>query len=176
MTALPRPNPDEHDPYYASYIAEASRHGNDVLVLLETQVPLIAAAGRIPAPTAEHAYAAGKWTVKEVLGHLADAERIFAYRALRFARADATELPGFDENTYVPAGNFGRRTVADIATELAAVRAASLALFRSLDATSGARRGTANGSPCSARAIPWIVAGHFAHHVGVLRDRYGIRL
>ena len=176
MTALPRPNPDEHDPYYAGYIAEASRHGNDVLALLETQVPLIAAAGRIPAPTAEHAYAAGKWTVKEVLGHLADAERIFAYRALRFARADATELPGFDENTYVPAGNFGRRTVPDIATELAAVRAASLALFRSLDATSGARRGNANGSPCSARAIPWIVAGHFAHHVGVLRDRYGIRL
>lgn len=176
MTALPRPTSDEHDPYYAGYIAEATATGDDVLTLLAAQVPVIASAGTVSSDQSAHVYAAGKWTVTEVLGHLADAERIFAYRALRFARADTTDLPGFDENTYVPAGNFGRRAIASVAAELTAVRQASLALFRSFDAASAARRGTANGSACSARAIPWIVAGHFAHHVDILRDRYGVDL
>jgi hypothetical protein len=172
MNALPRPNHDEHDPYYRGYVSEAP--GDDVLRLLDDQRARITALGALPDPTGNHAYQPGKWTVKDVLGHLADAERIFAYRALRIARGDTTDLPGFDENAYVPAGDFARRTVGNVAGELLAAREASLALFRSFTAEQAARRGTANQSPCSARAIPWIIAGHFAHHVGVLRERYGV--
>ena len=109
-----------------------------------------------------------------MVGHLADAERVGAYGALRFARADKTELPGFDENAWVPEGLFDARPIADLAHEFAAVRASSLALFRGLPASVLLRRGVANGQPCTVRGLAAILAGHEAHHVAILRERYGI--
>jgi uncharacterized damage-inducible protein DinB len=121
---------------------------------------------------ADYAYAPGKWTVKEVIGHVIDAERIFAYRALRFARGDKTELAGFDENTYVPTGQFGRRTMNDLLDEFEVVRASTIHLARHLDAEALDRRGTASQNPVSVRALLYIIAGHERHHVALLRERF----
>ena len=128
----------------------------------------------LPAGRAEHRYAAGKWSVAEVVGHLADAERVFSYRALRIARGDETPLPGFDENAYVPAGRFDRRPIADVVDEFTAVRHATLALLRGLPEDTLTRTGTASGYAVSARALAWIIAGHELHHRAVLRERYGV--
>jgi uncharacterized damage-inducible protein DinB len=127
---------------------------------------------KIPESKALYRYAPAKWSIKEVLGHLADSERVFAYRALRFARGDTTPLPGFDEQVYAPAGRFDERSVADLGAELGAVRRATIALFGGLDEEALARRGTANGTEVSVRALAYIIAGHELHHLTVLRERY----
>jgi uncharacterized damage-inducible protein DinB len=173
MSPIALPAADEHAPYYGKYVALV---GPDALAALESQARSTAA---LFAATSEalgdHRYAEGKWSVKEVAGHLADGERVFAYRALRIARADTTELAGFDENLYVPAGRFGRRTLADVAAEFATVRAATLTLVRSFDDEALARRGSANNTPVTVRALVAIIAGHELHHVGLLRERYGLK-
>lgn len=173
MPRITKPAPGEYGSYYQKYVDLVP--GDDSLAALEAQGPvtqaLLAAAGE---GKAGHRYAPGKWTVREVVGHMADCERVFAYRALRFGRGDATDLPGFDENLYVPGGNFERRTLADVAAEFASVRAASLALFRAFDEPALLRQGTANGFPCSVRALAMILAGHELHHVKLLRERYGL--
>lgn len=168
-----RPHDDEFAPFYAGYVARVPE--GDVLALLseqgdETQRRL----GGLSTDQALYRYAPGKWSVKEVLGHLADAERIFAYRALRIARGDETPLPGFDENLYVPAGNFDQRDLAHLLAELATVRAATLSLLRTLDDAAWRRRGLCNNHPVSVRALAFIVAGHELHHVNVLAERYGL--
>jgi hypothetical protein len=112
--------------------------------------------------------------VKEVVGHISDTERIFSYRALRIARADRTPLAGFDENEFVRAAGFDRRTLRELVDELVAVRAATVALYRGLGDEEVARRGTANGAEVSVRALAWITAGHELHHVALLRERYGV--
>ncbi len=166
-----RPASSEHAPAFQKYIDRVS--GGDILAVLGGQIgetrALIAS---IPESEGGHRYAPGKWTIREVIGHLSDAERIFAYRALRFARADATPLCGFDENTYIAPGGFDNRTLADLTDEYAAVRRATVTLFRGLDADAWTRRGTANQSECSVRALAWIIAGHERHHVSILRERY----
>jgi uncharacterized damage-inducible protein DinB len=170
---LPRPAPSEYNPYYGTYISKVP--DGDILRFLELQLrETRALLSTISEGRGDHRYAEGKWSIKEVIGHLCDAERIFAYRALRFARADRTELPGFDENTYVPAGQFDRRTMASLVDEMVQVRDATLALVRTLDHDTGARHGTASGNAISVRALVWVMAGHMAHHVGVLRERYAV--
>ncbi len=121
-----------------------------------------------------HAYAPGKWTVRRVLQHVVDGERLFCYRALSIARGDPTPLPRFDENLY--AGNDGSdgRLFAEVIAEFAAVRVATILLFRGFDALAWGRRGTANGQPASVRSLPWIIAGHELHHRRVLRERYAL--
>ena len=172
MPIVSKPSADEHAPYYSTYIALV---GSDALVALTEQSNRTQA---LLAATSEerggYRYGEGKWSVKEVVGHLCDAERIFAYRALRFARADAAELAGFDENKYVPVGRFAARSLADMAAEFAAIRAATLALYQSFDDEALLRRGTANGQPMSVRALGHVIAGHEAHHVAILRERYGL--
>jgi hypothetical protein len=171
--AIPRPGADEHIAYYSAYIAQVP--GDDALPVLASHLESWQPAlRRLTDTQALHRYAPGKWSVKEVLNHLSDGERVFAYRALRFARADATPVPGFDENAWVPAAGSDRRPVAELVDELVAVRAASVALFRSLEPAAMARMGTANGHPISVRALVWIVAGHAIHHQAILRDRYGL--
>ena len=123
---------------------------------------------------ATYRYAADKWSVTEVVGHLCDAERIFGYRALCFARGDETPLPGFDEAAYMPNAGFERRGLADVLDELRVLRESTVILFRGLDEAAGRRRGVANDNPMSARAAAYVIAGHERHHVGVLRTRYGI--
>lgn len=169
---IPRPEADEYAPYYERYVAAA---GDDVLGLLARQAAALRnlCAGLTDAE-ALHRYAPEKWSVKELLGHVCDAERIFAYRALRIARGDATPLPGFEENAYVAAAGTDARPLPEILDELDAVRAATLALVRSLPEGSYERRGTASGFEVSVRALVHIIAGHAEHHAGILRDRYGL--
>ncbi|HKQ58827.1 MAG TPA: DinB family protein [Candidatus Eisenbacteria bacterium] len=171
--AIPRPGADEYFEYYGKYIALVP--GDDALPTLASHIESWQPALRkLSDVQGLHRYAAGKWSVKEVLNHIADGERVFAYRALRFARADQTPLPGFDENSWTPNAGSDRRTVADLVDELVAVRAASVALYRSLDLEALARRGEANGKAISVRALAWITAGHAIHHQGILRERYGL--
>jgi len=171
--SIPRPAPDEFFEYYGKYIGKVP--GEDALSALSSQIP--ETLGLLRPATEEqalHRYAPGKWSIKEVVGHLADSERVFAYRALRFGRGDTTPLPGFDENLYVPAGHFDVRAFRDVIDEFATVRAASIALFRGFDAEALVRRGSANGKSVSVRALAWILAGHELHHRGLLIERYGL--
>jgi hypothetical protein len=117
-------------------------------------------------------YAADKWTVKEVVCHIADCERIFAYRALRFSRRDSTSLSGFNENDYTPNANAAGRTLAQIVGEYKAIRHATVELFKYLTPEMLDFRGTANGSAITSRSIGWIIAGHNNHHCNILRERY----
>ncbi len=170
---IPRPAADEHVAYYAKYIALAP--GDDGLdALRATGESLLKLMKGVSDTQALHRYGPVKWSVKEVLNHITDGERVCAYRALRFARADRTPLPGFDENAWVPAAGSDRRPLAEIVEELRLVRAASVAMFGSFDAEALTRRGEANGNPVSVRALAWIVAGHSRHHETLLRERYGI--
>lgn len=168
---LQRPEEGEYLPYYGKYIALVpdgdliemlARDADETLALLRAQPP----------EAADHAYGEGKWTVKEVIGHLCDAERVFSYRLLRTARADTTPLAGFDENAYVPAGEFGSRTLESLLEEFFAVRASTIALVAGLPDDAWARAGIANDSPISARAIAYIIAGHELHHREILVTRY----
>jgi uncharacterized damage-inducible protein DinB len=168
---IPRPDTDEYAPYYGTYINEVT--GSDALPALVAQRSSTAGflAG-ISATKAGYRYAPGKWSLREVIGHLSDAERIFSYRLLRFARGDETPLATFDENAYVPAGEFERRSLADVAREFSAVRDATLALVLGLDEAKLARRGVASGKTMSARAMAWVIAGHETHHLRVIREKY----
>jgi uncharacterized damage-inducible protein DinB len=170
---LPRPADDEFAPIYAGYIAKVP--DGEILRFLETQLREVRGLlSTLSEGRGVHRYAEGKWSIKEVIGHICDAERIFSYRALRIARNDETPLAGFDENKYVPAGKFDARTMASLVDEVVQVRDATMSLVRTIDAEAGARRGTASDKSVSARALIWIIAGHMAHHVGVLRERYGV--
>ena len=165
-----RPLPGEYAPFYEKYVARVK---GDVLDALERQMGETAAllAG-IPEARAGHRYAPGKWSIREVAGHLADTERIMVYRALRAARGDRTPLPGFEEDDYVAQGGFDARPLAGLAAELEAVRRATLLFFRGLPPDAWARRGVANGAEMSVRALAHVVAGHELHHREVLRTRY----
>jgi len=176
MTALhriERPAGDEHAAALAAYVGRVP--GDDALEPLVTQIKttaaLLLAAGE---EKGRHRYAPGKWSVKEIAVHMADFERVFAFRALHFARGAATPLPPFDENAWTPESHADGRPMSDIVDECRAVRAASLALFRSFDAEHLLRRGTASGNSLSVRAAIWSIAGHERHHVAILRDRYGL--
>lgn len=170
---IPKPNPDEHIAYYSKYIALVPE--GDLIAQLESEIDNTAALlSRTPAGREDYAYAPGKWTVKEVAGHIADTERVMGFRALWFARRDAAGLPGFDENAWVPSGNFARRTLGDLTDELRAIRAATIAFARGLDPDAFVRRGTANGAEISVRALLYIIAGHERHHVGLLKERYSL--
>jgi len=163
----------EYAPFYQPYLDALG--AGDLVEILESQLSSTAMTLEgVPREKEDFRYAAGKWSVKEVIGHLADSERVFGYRALRFARADETALSGFDENAWMPAAYFNARSLADVAAEFAAVRRASLALFRSFDDTAAARRGTANGRGITVQALVAIVAGHERHHLRILKERYGV--
>ena len=168
---IPRPDATEYAPYYGTYVGKVP--DGDLLELLERQrretQNLLAG---LSDTQALHRYAPGKWSIKEVVGHLMDSERVFCYRALRFARADEKPLQGIDEKAWVPAGSFDARPLADLAAELEAVRRATIALFGGFDAAALARKGTANNNEVTVRALAWIVAGHERHHVAILRERY----
>jgi DinB superfamily len=171
-TRISRPNPDEHIAYYGRYISLVP--DGDLVTELSSEIGNTAALLRASSDRADFAYAPGKWTVKEVVGHLADTERVMGFRALWFARGDAQPLPGFDENAWVPSGRFADRTLGDLAEEFAAVRASTLAMARGLATESLARRGTANGAEISVRALLYIIAGHERHHVALLKEKYGL--
>jgi len=166
-----RPEATEYADYYANYISKVP--GSDVLSVLESQrlQMLQLFAGRSERD-GSFRYAPGKWSVKEVLGHITDTERIFTYRALRIARGDQTPLPGFEQDDFVKNGAFGERTLASLAEEFGLVRSASVALFRSFPEEAWARRGVASQKEVTARALAFITAGHQMHHRIILEERY----
>lgn len=166
-----RPLADEYNPFYAGYIRQVP-DGDVVEALIGGAEIAAALLGDVPEDLANRGYAPGKWTLKELLLHCTDAERIFTYRALRIGRGDATPLPGFDENAYAPMSGAATRSMESILDEFESVREASVTLFTGLPAEAWTRRGSASESPVSVRAIAWITAGHFLHHLGVVQERY----
>jgi hypothetical protein len=166
-----RPEANEYAPYYGGYIALVS--GDDAVAALEAQrLHMMQMLSARSEREGNFRYAPGKWSVKEVLGHLADAERVFTYRAMRIARGDLTPLAGFEQDDYVKNGGFGDRRLADLADEFAAIRSASIALFRSLNDVAWMRRGTASDKEVSVRALAFMTAGHELHHQRILEERY----
>ncbi|MBL8754081.1 MAG: DinB family protein [Planctomycetes bacterium] len=168
-----RPDPAEYSPGFRAYVDRVP--DGDVLAHLERQGrATVALLVGLPEAKGEHAYAPGKWTVKRLLQHVVDGERLFCYRAMCIARGEQASLPAFDEATYAANDGSSGRSLAAILAEFAAVRAATIPLFQGFDDVAWRRRGIANGKPASVLSLLWILAGHELHHLAVLRDRYGI--
>ncbi len=166
-----RPQTGEYAPDYERYISLVPEE--DVLTLLERQFETTLEILRgIAEEKGDFRYAEGKWSIKELVGHMLDSERIFGYRALRFARNDQTPLPGFEQDDYVANGGFGERSLSGLIDELEYLRKANLSFFRHLDEEAWMRSGSANDNLISVRAIAYIIAGHETHHMRVLREKY----
>lgn len=166
-----RPAPAEHAPYYARYIDLVS--DGDILKTLESQA---AATGSLLRPIEEerslYRYAPGKWSIREVIGHVTDAERVFAYRALAFSRGDSCRLPSFDENAYVQTGGFDRVPMRELVDGFVAVRRSTLALLRAMPDEAWDYIGVASDNAISVRALAFVMAGHELHHIRVVREHY----
>ena len=166
-----RPQPTEYAAYYEKYVSLVP--GTDILGVLEAQGMLMAQLlGARSEREGNFRYASDKWTVKEVVGHITDTERIFAYRALRISRNDKTPIEGFEQDDYVKNGGFNDRTLVDLSGEFSQVRGASLALFLGLGGDAWQRRGVANKNEVSVRALAFIIAGHELHHRRILEEKY----
>jgi len=170
-TAPARPETNEYAPYYEKYVSlvpdgdlveTLARQNDDTLALLRT----------VAEERAGFRYEPGKWSIKQVVGHLIDAERIFAYRVLAIARGEQKPLPGMEQDEYMAHADFDARTLADLAEEFAHVRRANVLMLRGLDAAAWSRRGIASDNEVTVRALAYIIAGHEAHHVQILRTRY----
>lgn len=158
-------------PFYDPYIALVD--DPDVISVLEKQMnTTYELLNNIGEDRGNYAYEPGKWTIKELVGHLADSERVFGYRALRFSRQDKTELAGYEQDDYVANSNFNERTLKDLADELLTLRKSNLILFRSLTDEMLKMTGTANESEVSVDALLFIIAGHEKHHINVIREKY----
>ena len=167
---MTRPDPSEYAPYYRTYTALVTE--DDVLTGLDVEIGRTLETLRaIPEDESLRRHAPYTWSIREVVGHLVDAERVFGYRALRFARGDETPLPGFDENAYVVAGRFDDRPLADVAEEFAELRRSHLHFFRGLPEEAWSLGGSANGSPVTVRALAAILLGHERHHMTIVRRR-----
>ena len=172
-TIVRRPASSEYAPYYDTYIKLLPDPEVDLVKVLAQQIQGTHALLKgLKDEKANFAYAPGKWTVKEVVGHMSDVERVMSYRALRIARGDTTPLPSFDENAWVPAAKFGRLPIHQLVDEFAAVRNATIDLVKELEPDAFQRKGTASNKEVSVRALLFIIAGHERHHVNLLRERY----
>ena len=169
------PAADEYAEFHKGYIAAVANE-TDGLAVLEQQRAIIDKLRQLTPEQSAFRYADGKWSVKEVIGHLTDGERVVSYRLLRIARGDQTPLPGFDEGLFVANSTATARDLQDLVGELSVVRDATIALVRSLDDHALSQRGTVNDWSLSARGLVFIIAGHFAHHANLFRDRYRIPL
>ena len=170
-TAPARPEKNEYAPYYDRYVSLIP--DADVVATLERQIEdTIALLRGVGEERAGHRYEPGKWSIKQVVGHMIDTERIFAYRALAIARGEQQPLPGMDQNEYMAGADFDARTLADLAEEFSHVRRANVLMLRGLSEDAWSRRGVASDNEVTVRAIAYIIAGHEAHHVQVLRTRY----
>jgi hypothetical protein len=157
--------------FYHGYLSQIK--GGTVMENLQSSLEVLHALyTSVPRIKETYAYADGKWTIKEVILHVTDAERIFAYRALRFARFDKTDLPGFEQNDYVPVSRANERDMSSLITEFLNVRTSTIDLFGSFDEKQLKAEGTANGNRVSVEALGYIIAGHGLHHAGILKERY----
>jgi hypothetical protein len=170
-----RPQPGEFAAYYDRYISLVpdAGAGGDILAVLEEQrrQMLLLLCGRSEAD-GEFRYAPGKWSLKEVVGHINDAERIFSYRALRISRGDKTPMESFEQDDYVRNGPFGHNSLSDLIEDYIAVRRATISLFRGLDDAAWSRRGTASNNEVTVRALAYIIAGHELHHRRIIEEKY----
>jgi uncharacterized damage-inducible protein DinB len=168
-----RPDQSEFAPFYAGYIGKVPDSGP--VPMMTEQIATMEKLRTLSEDRANNAYDTGKWTVKELLGHVADAERVFSYRLTRIARGDKTPLSGFDENAWAKTAPHRKRPIAEVVDEMIAVRRATLALVNSLDEQTLSNVGLANNNSITARAICWIIAGHTQHHLDILTERYGVK-
>ncbi len=168
-----RPEADEYSEFYQGYIEQVT--GPNVLqTLIKQGQETYALIQQLTPEEAAHRYAEGKWSVKEVIGHLIDTERIMAYRALCISRGETASLPGYDQDEYVEQAHFDERNPQNLSTEYDALRNANISLFNSFNEEQVLRKGTANDTTVSVRAIAYIIAGHERHHLDILEERYGI--
>ena len=172
---IDRPAEGEFGEFYRGYIESVP--GEDVIAVLEGQIQELE---RLPSLVGEsreqYRYAPDKWSIRELVGHLIDAERVFGYRAYCISRGDRVALPGFDEGEYVTHGEADERPLASLVEELTTARRSNLHVFRNLPTGSAANIGNANGAPVSVRALAYMTAGHMRHHLGVLGERYGVQM
>lgn len=175
MTAslLARPEATEFPSFYAGYVASIP-DGDIRTIVRDEKEALAATLGSIPESRGGYRYAEGKWSIKTLIGHMIDAERIFSYRALRLARGDKTPLPGFEENSYAIAARSDERTVADLVSEMLDVRTSTIRLFDSLPDDAWDRSAMVSVGEVTVRALAYITVGHARHHLNVLRERYGV--
>ncbi|MEZ5344282.1 MAG: DinB family protein [Pyrinomonadaceae bacterium] len=168
---ISRPEDSEYAPYYSGYVSMVA--GDDIITALagqkiETKRLLLT----IPEDKGSYRYAEGKWSIKELIGHVIDTERIMAYRALRIARNDATPLSGFDQDPYIENASFDDRDLSDLAEELELIRNANILMLKGFSSDAWSRTGTASENPVSVRALAYIIAGHELHHLKILKERY----
>lgn len=170
---ITKPQPNEYAIFYANYVALAAQSTGDILqTLAALKLSTFQTFSSIASDKEDYAYADGKWTIKQLLSHLIDAERIFAYRLLRLLRGDQTPLPGFDENAYVNNTDLSGYTLPGLASEFKAVREANLYLYNAVNDEQSLLTGTASGLVVSIRALLHIIAGHELHHLAILKERY----
>ena len=168
-----RPLEAEYAPYYRGYVAHVGEE--DILPVLRSQLDhLDGLFGQVTPERETYAYAEGKWTIRELAGHLIDGERVFGYRAFCIARGETRNLPGFDQNEYMLSAPYNQIDLEDLLSELRLVRLANIAMLRNLDEQAWLRMGTANDAQISVRALAFIMAGHVRHHMEVLREHYGL--
>src|SRR5437016_4975071 len=168
-----RPTETEYAPYYQGYIAHVTE--DEILPVLRSQLDeLDVLLGRVAPEHETYAYAEGKWSIREIVGHLIDTERVFGYRAFCIARGERQNLPGFDQNDYMLTAPYDQIDLEDLLSELRLVRLSNIAMLRNLDDEAWLRTGMANDSPVSVRALAFIMAGHVRHHLGGLSQRYPI--
>jgi hypothetical protein len=170
-TGLNRPDPDEYNEYFRRYVSCVP--DEDLMAFLTRQAAHVEARlALVPADRESFRYEPGKWSIREVIGHVTDTERVFSFRLLHFARRDPATLPGMDQDVFMAGSRFDERPLDSITAEFVAVRAATIALVASLKPEDADRVGVASGFPFTVRALAWIIAGHAQHHLNVLAERY----
>lgn len=168
-----RPSEREHAPYYTRYVSLVPE--TDIMSVLEVQTQdLGSSLGTVPPGREGYSYAPGKWSIREVVGHIADTERLLGYRAFCISRGEQAPLPGFDENAYVARSTYAQRSLSDLIEEFSLVRRANLCVFEGLELAGWEQVGTANGNLVSVRAVAFVMAGHVRYHTNILRERYAV--
>ena len=168
-----RPLETEYAPAFQGYVAHVTE--DEIVPAMRSQVDALDLLLDRVAPEREtYAYAEGKWSIRQLVGHLIDGERVFGYRALCIARGETQNLPGFDQDQYMPNSAYASIALEDLLSEFRLVRLSNIAMLRNLDEAAWTRMGMANGAPVSVRALAFIMVGHVRHHMGVLRERYQI--
>jgi len=168
---MSRPQPAEYDPYYQKYVSLVPEE--DILLALKTQIDELSKLfDGVPEEKGTYAYGDGKWTVKEVLSHIIDGERMFAYRVFRIARGDKTPIEGFEQDGYIENSHANRRRITELIIEFTLLREANLMFFANLEPADWTRTGTANDVEISVRSLAWIMVGHIRHHIAILKEKY----
>ena len=170
---MSRPLENEYAPAFQAYVSHVEE--DDIMPAMRSQIDALdVLLDRVPPEHETYRYAEGKWSIREIVGHLIDGERVFGYRALCIARGEQQSLPGFDQDQYMLTAPFDRVALEDLLSEFRLVRLSNIALLRTLDEAAWTRMGTANGNPISVRALVYIMVGHTRHHMSVLRERYEV--